>query len=254
MKHRYLLFILLLLCSRVCCSQDTIYFLNGRKVIANVLDATPEYIRYRLPGEADYRLHKISPHKIYMIKYRTNHEEIIRARPDKYRQSYLSRGKNDFYAMSTGIGLSHGFGGAMFERRWGDIQGWGYNAGMGVAPFGTAEHRATINFSIGGKFYLYKGFNIGLQFGTIPSRKIIMGFDAHTKLYYSYDTIRIAYGPSLLLGWDWLFNRYVGMTTGIGFSINTTRPDFNPVMVAFDFGLIGWIPEKKKSKPKADLK
>ena len=246
MKHRYFLFLLFFVCSGVSFSQDTLYFLNGRKVAAYVLDANPEFIRYRLPEEADYKIRKISPHKIYMIKYRTNREEIIRTQKNKYSETYFSRGKNNFYALSTGIGLSHGFGGLMFEKRWGDIEGWGYNAGIGVAPFGTAEHKATVNFSIGGKFYFYKGLNIGLQFGTIPSRKVLMAFDVTDKRYHSYDTIRIAFGPSLLLGWDCLFNRYFGMTSAFGFSINTTRPDFHPVMVAFDFGLMIRLPERAK--------
>jgi len=243
-----LLVIVVFISSEHAISQDTLYFSNGRKVSASVIDANPENIRYHLTEEPDYMIRKIGTRKIFMIKYRTGREEIIRARQDKYGEPYFSRGKNDFYALSAGIGQSHGFGGIMFEHRWGQTQGWGYHAGIGVAPFGTAEHKATVNFSAGGKFYFYRGFYIDLQFGTLPATKKITAWDDTLKRYYTYDTVRMAYGPSLLVGWDWLFNRYFGLTFSIGCSVNATRPGYDPFQVAVDFGLIGRLPEKEKRK------
>jgi hypothetical protein len=38
------------------------------------------------------------------------------------------------------------------------------------------------------------------------------------------------------------------MTSAFGFSINTTRPDFNPVMFAFDFGLIVRLPVRRGTR------
>jgi len=229
-------------------SQDTLYLLNGRKISASVIDGNSEFIRYHLSYEPDYMIRKIGPKKIYMIKYRSGQEEILRNRPDKYREYYFSKGKNDFNALSIGIGQSHGFGGIMFEHRWGQIQGWGYHAGIGVAPFGSAEHMATVNFSAGAKFYFFKGIFIDLQFGTIPTSKRVSGWDDTLKQTYYYDSLRIAYGPSLLVGCDWLFNRYFGMTFSIGCSVNATRPGFDPLLVAVDFGIIGRLPEKKKTR------
>jgi hypothetical protein len=247
MKQAFLLF-LLISSVKLSVAQDTLYLSNGRKVSASVIDANPENIRYHLTEEPDYMIRKIGSRKVYMIKYRTGREEIIRARQDKYGEPYFSRGKNDFYVLSAGIGQSHGFGGIMFEHRWGQTQGWGYHAGIGVAPFGTTEHKATVNFSAGVKFYFYRGFNIDLQFGTVPATKQITAWDDSLKRFNTHDTVRIAYGPSLLVGWDWFFNRYFGLTFSIGCSVNTTRPTYDAFMVAVDFGVIGRLPEKKKPR------
>jgi hypothetical protein len=242
---QFLLLFLILSFAKLSFPQDTLYLANGRKVCAGIIETNPENIRYHLPEEPNSMIRRISPHKVYMIKYRNGREEIIRARQDKYGENYFSRGKNDFNAISAGIGLSHGFGGLLFEHRQGQFQGWGYHAGIGVAPFGTAEHLATINFSAGAKYYYYKGLFIDLQCGTIPARKAITVWVDSLKRYNTFDTIRIAYGPSLLVGWDWLFNRYFGLTFSIGCSVNVTRPTFNPFMVAVDFGIVGRLPEKK---------
>jgi hypothetical protein len=45
-----------------------------------------------------------------------------------------------------------------------------------------------------------------------------------------------------MIGGDWLFNRYFGLTADMGISFNITRPEFNAVQFAMDFGFIFRLP------------
>jgi len=234
-------------------SQDNIYFIRGKKVEANVLEISRDKITFHLADDPDGVTREVSPVDVYMIKYRNGKEEIFGVKPHGRIEKYFSNGKNEYYLLSVGVGQSHGFLGLRFQHRWGGLQGWGYHFGIGVSPYGTAEHPATLSFSAGGKFFFFKGCFVDLQFGTFPIDKMVKVQADTGKRYYYNDSIRTAYGPSLMVGGDWLFNRYFGLTGGMGVSLNVSRPDFNAFQFAVDFGLIFRIPGRKESKPFHDI-
>jgi hypothetical protein len=240
-------FILFLIIFNTSFSQDYIYFFNGKKVGATVLEVTRRKISYREADDPADLVRTVSPHEVYMITYRTGKEEILGLR-SKYRQEkFYSNGKNNYYGLSVGIGQSHGFFGMQFQCRWGSLQGWGYHGGIGVSPFGTPEHPATLNFSVGWKYYFYKGWFLGLQFGSFPVKKLeeVRPTDTSHMVHYNYninENIRTAYGLTIMTGGDWMINRYFGFNGDLGVSINVTRPDYTGSAVAVDFGVIFRIP------------
>jgi hypothetical protein len=227
-------------------SQDIIYLLNGKKVTGTVMEVSNEKIRVHVMDDPDELIREIASREVYMITYRNGKEEIFGIQIPRRSEKYFSNGKNEYNSLSLGFGESHGYFGLRFQHRWGGIQGWGYHAGIGISPFGTSEHPATINFSAGVKYFFYKGWFIDLQFGTFPADKMITTKTDTNKYYNYHDSVRTAYGPSLMIGGDWFFNRYFGLTADMGFSVNVTRPDFNPVQFALDFGFIFRLPERKR--------
>jgi hypothetical protein len=49
-----------------------------------------------------------------------------------------------------------------------------------------------------------------------------------------------------MVGGDWLFSRYFGITGDLGVSFNVSRPGFEATMVAMDLGFIYRFPGRKK--------
>jgi len=139
-----------------------------------------------------------------------------------------------------------------FQHRWGKIQGLAYHAGVGISPYGTPEHQATINFSAGMKYYFYKGWYLDLQFGTIPVQNLnppVKDTSLHTTdLNLNDISIRTAYGIIGMIGGDWFFNRYVGINAAMGAAVNLTKPGYDPVVFAVDFGFFFKILDKRRRK------
>ncbi len=232
-------------------SQDYIYFLNGKKTASTVLEVSKEKIRYHAPDDPEGLVREVASREVYMITYRNGKEEIFGSKKTVRPEQYFSNGKNEYYSLSMGIGQSHGFLGVRFQHRWGGLQGWGYHAGIGISPFGTSEHPVTLNFSAGGKFFFYKGWFLGVQFGTFAIQKMKEYTPVDTSKIHNYhnnyhDDIRTACGPSIMVGGDWLFSRYFGITGDLGVSFNVSRPGFEATMVAVDLGFIYRFPGKKK--------
>jgi len=137
-------------------SQDIIYLLNGKKVTGTVMEVSNEKIRVHVMDDPDELIREIASREVYMITYRNGKEEIFGIQIPRRSEKYFSNGKNEYNSLSLGFGESHGYFGLRFQHRWGGIQGWGYHAGIGISPFGTAEHLATLNFSAGVKISFTK--------------------------------------------------------------------------------------------------
>ena len=233
-------------------SQDYIYPVNGKKIAALVLEVSKEKIKYHAINDPEGIIREIPRNDVYMIYYHNGIVEPLGLKIHGRREKYFSRGKNQNYSLSFGGGESYGFLGLRFQHRWGRIQGWAYHAGVGLSPFGAPEHPATINFSVGMKYFFYKGLYWDLQFGTIPVAKINpnkIDTTFHSKdLNIGNLFDRTAYGITAMIGGDWFFYKYVGLNIGMGVAFNMTKPGYSPAVFAVDLGFFFKIPDKRKKK------
>ncbi len=92
-------------------SQDYIYLLNGKKVASTVLEISKEKIRYHAADDPEGLVREVASREVYMISYRNGKEEIFGIEKPRRQEKYFSNEKNEYYALSMGIGQSHGFSG-----------------------------------------------------------------------------------------------------------------------------------------------
>ena len=149
--------------------------------------------------------------------------------------------KGEYFMLGIGIGSSYGYSGARVQWRFGGIMGYGFHAGVGYDP------GAPIAGSAGVKFFPYKGLYINAQFGTKwikETMKIFAGYGgtypAYYPIYEVYDISYIGYGPSLLIGGDWVWGRGVayGLNFGLGVSYIINSKSSDKILPAMDLGFL----------------
>ena len=215
-------------------AQDIIYTKNKDKIEAKISEVTSESIKYKPLDFMDGPIRNIPLYEVYMIKFENGTEEFFeKERPtvEKERttvhnkERFYSNKKNLYYiSIATGIGQSYGGIGLRFQGRTGNIVGFGYHAGVGYFPE-LNNLKQAIWWSIGCKFFWYKAWYLDFQFGSV----------AQYRVSGKYGT---AYGPSILIGGDWFFNKYVGLNGAIGGAFNLTEPGIKIPFLTFDFGFV----------------
>jgi hypothetical protein len=211
-------------------SQDLIYLKNGQKVEGKIIEITSESVKYKALDYLEGPIRNIQLYDVYMIKYENGNEEFfnLEDQTNKSKERFFSNKKNIYYiSIATGFGQSYGGIGVRLQGRIGGILGFGYHAGVGYFPE-INETKEAIWFSGGCKFFWYKAWYLDFQFGSVGQYKV---YDRG----YKYGT---AYGPSVLLGGDWFFNKYVGMNGAIGAAFNVTQKNVETVFPTLDIGFM----------------
>jgi len=211
-------------------AQDLIYKRNGEKIEGKISEITTESIKYKPLNYLDGPIRNVPVYEVYMVKFENGSEEFFQQEnPMNYRKErFFSNKKNLYYiSIATGFGQSYGGIGLRLQGRIGKILGFGYHAGVGYFPSINGLDPA-IWGSIGCKFFWYKAWYLNAQFGSVAQYEVYdHGYKKGT-----------AYGPSILIGGDWFFNKYVGMNGALGGAFNVTQPKVETAFITLDFGFI----------------
>lgn len=216
-------------------AQDVIYTINREKIEGNISEITSESIRYKPLDYPEGPIRNIPLFEVYMVKFENGIEEFFKQEnptSDK-KERFFSNKKNRYFSIAAGIGQSYGGIGIRLQGRIGNIQGVGFHGGVGYYPK-INDLKPGVWVSAGCKFFIYKAWYLNLQFGSVAQYKAYK-YTVYIHPHYAYGT---AYGPSVLFGGDWFFNKHVGMNGALGAALNVTQPTITRVFVAFDFGLI----------------
>jgi len=140
--------------------------------------------------------------------------------------------QDDYFTLGLGAGNSYGGLGLRIQYRRGGKHGFGIHAGVGYFPY------APIFTSVGVKFFLSRSFYLNTQFGFTG---VIVEY-YHTGFWTDYD-VTYLYGPSFLVGGDWLWGRRrrFGLNAGFGiiYHINAEiSPEMSPITPALDLGFV----------------
>ncbi len=211
-------------------SQDLIYLKNGEKIEGKIIEITIESIKYKAIDYLEGPIRNIQLYDVYMVKYENGKEEFFKIEnpTNKSKERFFSNKKNIYYiSIAPGFGQSYGGIGIRLQGRIGKIIGFGYHAGVGYFPEINGLKPA-IWYSGGCKFFWYKAWYLDFQFGSVAQYKV---YDHG----YKYGT---AYGPSVLIGGDWFFNKYVGMNGAIGGAFNVTQKKVETAFVTLDIGFV----------------
>ena len=208
-------------------AQDVIYKKNGGKIEGKIIEITIESLKYKAIDHMDGPTRNIPLYEVYMIKYGNGKEEFFNKEnpKGKRKERFFSNKKNRYFlSVATGFGQSYGGIGIRLQGRIGRILGFGYHAGVGYFP-AINNLKPAVWGSIGCKFFWYKAWYLNVQFGST----------AQYKYRNKYGT---AYGPSVLIGGDWFFNKWIGMNGAIGGAFNVTQPHVETAFVTVDIGFI----------------
>ena len=230
-------------------SQDHISLQNGSILNARVIGMDPSFVTYTFPEDSLGTKYTVPRNEVVRILFSTIPNKHLLSKKHPKQDRYFSAGKNDYNSMASGFGQSYGFPGIRYQRRVGDLLGIGFNAGLGVSPFGVHENLGGIWCSTGIKFFWYKGWYLGFQVGTVPATRLLYQEDSVRPKEPVTET-RLSLGPSILLGGDFLFNRHWGMNIALGASLNMLRESYNPAVFMFDFGIIYKFSRSYRSDPK----
>jgi len=227
--------ILILLINNVIFAQDVIIKKNGDEVKSKILEITSSEIKYK---EFDFQngpTRNISVSEVFMIIYENGKRETINKKEvtnTEVTNTKVSNSeyKGKYFMLGAGYGNSYGGSGVRVQWRTGDIQGFGWHAGVGYLPTGEGAVLA----SAGLKFFPYKDLYINAQFG-------LVGYEQTYDYYYgySYDS-EYLYGPSMLLGGDWTWGGKVGFgfNAGAGLTYNLNSGVSDDLLLAIDLGFL----------------
>jgi len=225
---------LILICFISICSfsQDVIYKKNGEKINGKIRMITPESVQFKSSNQKYGPIQNIFLYDVYMIQYKDGREEFFKQeKPTRdYRERFFSNIKNLYYiSTALGVGQSYGGIGLRLQGRIGKILGFGYHAGVGYIP-SINGLRSYIAYSVGLKFFWYKGWYLDFQYCVVGP------YSYHE---YPNETVYgLAYGPSILVGGDWFFNKFFGINGAVGFCFNVTEPKIETVVPALDLGFV----------------
>lgn len=77
----FLLFIFLLALTFTAKSQDTIVQMDGQKIVAKVLEITPDYVKYKKFNNLDGPLVSVQKSKVHVIIYENGTKDILNEKP-----------------------------------------------------------------------------------------------------------------------------------------------------------------------------
>lgn len=205
---------------------DTIYLNDGSILNAKVLkQKLGKYITYKTESGSitTIRWEDIK-------KYHTDHKLIITENYSPIsikKKSYLEKGYNEYLAFGLGFGNAYGGLGAQLQIRGGKTIGFGAHFGAGYIPGIKSGYGNSLGWKIGGKLYCYKYLFLDVTYGVVA-------------LYKGGQT---GVGPSLLIGGDFIFSKYIGLNVAIG--ISEYGNDYSST---YDFGILIKLPSSKKKK------
>lgn len=252
-----ILFLLLIgLTNNLIFAQDIIVKQNGDEIKSKILEITSETIKYKEFDFQDGPTRDINISDVFMVIYENGKREKFTTTTNKQtkedadlnnehskREKYTTttrqqtkedadlnhKFKGNYFMIGTGYGNSYGGLGIKIQRRMGGKQGFGIHVGVGYFP------NAPILASLGLKFFPYKNFYLDTQFG-------LTGYEE--SYYYdpnnSFDNSHLLYGPSFLVGGDWVWGSKVGFgfNTGLGITYNINAEIISPITLALDLGFI----------------
>jgi hypothetical protein len=137
---------------------------------------------------------------------------------DKLSDKYYAYGKNAYKSIAFGFGQSYGGVGARFQQRFGKRLGFGYHLGLGYSVNDMTGLPDGVLFAAGLKFFWHKAWYADFQFGPVQDYVVLDG----NRMVVETGT---AWGPTVMVGGDWFFNKSFGMNGAIGRAWNITEPN-----------------------------
>lgn len=238
-----LILLLIGLSSSLAIAQDIIVKSNGEEIKSKVVEITIETIKYKEYEFQDGPIRNIKISDVFMIIYEngkretftppgseTSQEDTTNAvsqNADSSSEAGKSYDKSDLFLL--GFGLGNSYGGIGLRAQWGlgSLDDFRVHAGIGILP------DVSILLSTGVKYYPVEYYYINAQFG-------LVGEETITKIY-SYGSTsesHIVFGPSFLVGGDWVWGSKFGfgLNAGLGFTYILNAEKVFPILFAFDLG------------------
>ncbi len=256
MKKKSLIAILILYVVLVN-AQDIIYKIDGAEIKVKVVEITTENIKYKKFEQLNGPFRNINTSEVFMIIYEDGSKEVFKKKEDKvienitlpnnneisYEnnvvQNNQKQSNNSYFSIALGGGNSYGGFGIRLNGRIGQNPGIGLHGGVGLFP------DAPFLYSGGIKVYLDDAYYFNIQYGTFGVQTVTQtyeytswnGYSYVTQYEYTYNKY-IIYGPSFLLGADWLGNKNIGFNSSFGISFNLNSSVNKSVFLAGDIGII----------------
>lgn len=137
---------------------------------------------------------------------------------EKPSDKFYTYKKNAYKSIAFGFGQSYGGVGARFQGRIGKILGFGYHLGLGYSVNDMTGLPDGVLFAAGLKFFWHKAWYADFQFGPVQDYIVL----DDNRMVIETGT---AWGPTILVGGDWFFNKSFGMNGAIGRAWNITEPN-----------------------------
>jgi hypothetical protein len=135
----------------------------------------------------------------------------------KPTDKFFDYNKNAYRSIALGFGQSYGGVGARFQGRLGKILGFGYHLGLGYSVNDMTGLPDGVLFAAGLKFFWHKAWYADFQFGPVQDYIVL----DDNRMVIETGT---AWGPAILVGGDWFFDKSFGMNGAIGRAWNITEP------------------------------
>lgn len=153
-----------------------------------------------------------------------------------YSQNHHNLQPISFSSVAVGYGNTYGGLGGRFQHNFGSVA---IHGGVGYYPAPVEFAEDAILFSAGVKFYVDNSLYFNFQFGSfgIEAQKL-----SYTSSWYSSSEVtqKTLYGPSILLGRDWIGQTF-GLNLAFGASYNMVEIEWTDDMkflYAMDIGFI----------------
>jgi len=143
--------------------------------------------------------------------------------------------KGNYFMLGLGIGPSYGGAGMRVQLRRGGLMGYGAHLGVGYGSEKMGFIHETPFVCRGGvKFFPYKNLYVDLQYGNTAK---IAYIDMNAGLYNKFE---MGYGPSFMLGGDWVWGRKTafGFNFGTGITYNIDNYNGSFITIHSDIGLL----------------
>lgn len=228
MKKLTLIILMTFFLTSLVFSQDVIIKNNGDEINAKVLEITENSIKYKEYNFQDGPIRSISKTEALMIIYENGIREKFSIVEN---QNIKNKYKGNYFMVGWGIGSSYGVLGVRFQGRFGDIQGFGIHAGIGG---GSVDLKEALYWSLGVKFFPYKGFYLNTQYG-VTQTEVVYDRTSQTS------DRQLRYGSSVLIGGDWNWGKKIGFGLNFGFGVQYSPnvvEKFNEFTGALDLGFI----------------
>lgn len=257
MKKQILLILVLALWSSASFAQDIIVKTNGDQIKSKVLEITDNTIKYKAYDFLNGPTRDIDKSEVFMIIYSNGKREIFTTKENSVnnsanysennsvnnatnnpvnnsvtnnRKTYDINQRGNYFSIAVGDGWSYGGYGVRFQYVTPNRIGIHAGVGYGVTSIGNG-----VLYSAGIQFYFYKDWYVDAQFGAFGF--ISTSYQEWSSgYYYSSDTWKTLYGPSLLTGYDLYLSDKFGINLASGASLDVNGN--SDIWFAFDAGLV----------------
>lgn len=198
-------------------------------------------------------IRSVNQNEVLKVVYENGSEEVfnkVEPKPDYQQNLPLEKPTYEnakYFSLAVGYGNSYGGIGVRAQARLGGILGFGVHAGVGYFPaFGLMDD-GDVNLagsflaSVGVKFFVYKTLYLNAQFGAFGYAEEYY-YESYWNGYYYYDGYisGLLYGPSFMIGGDFIWGKHFGFNGALGVSYNI-NDDFSgdyEIWPALDLGFI----------------